>query len=160
MSGVQRCDLPISTSGAADYRTIQGAAYDAATASGAAKLEFSFNGAVSNANAVTVDLSAGDATAGAAAGNVAGTIADQTGNSLTFTVDGGAVRTVNFGATTTIASAAAQINTAASGGGWGVTATVNQSGYLVLTSATKGAASSVDVTGGTARAALDRKSVV
>jgi flagellin len=140
--------------GAADYATIQGVAYDNSAAHGSAKLEFSLNGAVSNGNGLTVNLNAGDATAAKATGTMAGTIADQTGNTLTLTVDGGAERTVNFLTTTTIAMAAAQINTQASAGSWGVSASVDADGHLVLTSATTGAASSVEITGGTARAAI------
>ena len=140
--------------GAASYTAITGAAYDEAAANGTAHLEFSFNGAVSSANAVDIDLALGDATAAAATGNVTGTIADQVGKDLTFAVNGGAVRTVTFGATTTIAQAAAKINTDAVAGGWGVSASVDAGGFLVMTSATKGAGSSVNITGGTATAAL------
>ncbi|HWQ56925.1 MAG TPA: flagellin [Bryobacteraceae bacterium] len=47
------------TGGAAEYTSIQGAVYDDATAAGNAKLEFSFNGATSDANVVTIALGAG-----------------------------------------------------------------------------------------------------
>jgi flagellin len=138
-----------------DYTTLTGGAYNNAVSSGVAHMEFSINGGASNGNAVTLDLSAGDAAAGKAVGTVSGAIADQAGNTLIFTVDGGAARTVTFaGVTTDLANVASQINTASTGGGWGVSASVDSSGHLVLTSATKGATSDVNVTGGTGRAAV------
>ena len=93
------------TSAAPDYTTITGgAAYDNATASGTAHLEFSLNGAASDSNAINIDLAAGDATAGVATGTVAGTIADQAGNTLIFSVDGASHTVTIVGATTTIAA--------------------------------------------------------
>ena len=128
--------------GAVDYTTITGASYDNTTASGTAHLEFSINGAASNTNAIDIDLAAGDATAGAATGTVAGTIADQDTKTLKLAVDGGADQTITVaGATTTIAQMAAQINSQIVG----AKASVDSSGHLVITSNSKGAASSVEI---------------
>ncbi len=144
------------TNGAVDYQSLTGGAvYNDAVATGTANLQVSLNGGLSSANPISVDLTGGTATAGAAVGSVAGTIADQTGLTLTMKVDGSAtVRTVTFATTTTIAMAASQINTQSVAGSWGVTATVDASGHLDITSATKGATSDVSITGGTAQAAL------
>ena len=139
-----------------DYQTITaGAAYSNTVATGTANLQISLNGGASSANAISVDLTAGTATAGAAVGTIAGAIADQTGLTLTMKVDGSAtVRTVTFATDISIAASATQINTQSLAGGWGVTASVDINGHLNLTSATKGAGSDVNVTGGTAQAAL------
>jgi flagellin len=138
-----------------DYASRTGAAYADTTADGTAKLGFSINGAASSGNLVTVDLTAGDATAGTAVGNVAGTVADQDTNTLILAVDGGASQTITFaGATTTITDAMTQINTYFTANGIGASASLDSDGYLVITSDTTGAGSSVDITGGTARAAL------
>jgi flagellin len=73
-----------------DYATITGSAYDNTTAYGSAVMQFSINGADSSGNAVTVDLTAGDAAAALITGTAtsAGTILTTAHNTLSLTVDG------------------------------------------------------------------------
>ncbi len=134
---------------AVDYASIQGAAYDNTTAAGTAHLEFSLNGAPS----ITVpplDLSQGDATAATSAAGAGGALTVNPGDTLTFTVDG-AAQTMTFAAgATSAADAMAQLNAAA----LGVTASLDPTGALVLASNSKGASSTLAITGGTAQVAL------
>jgi flagellin len=122
---------------AADYSTITaGAAYDNTTAYGTAKFEFSINGAASSGNVVSVNLDAGDATA--AVGS-ASADSDQHGNTVTFSLDGASAVSVTLaGGDTTAILAAARINASGPASAL-VTASVNSSGNLVITSNTKGA---------------------
>jgi flagellin len=119
----------------ADYSTMTaGSAYDNTNAYGVAKFEFSVNGGASNGNVVSVNLDAGDATA---AQNAATSDSDQSAKTLTLQLDTGGIVTVGALGTNAIASAAA-IN-ANVGASALVTASVNSSGFLVITSKTFGA---------------------
>src|SRR5262249_6157394 len=98
--------------------------------------EFSINGAASNGNVVTVNLDAGNATAAAAG---ASADSDQHGNTITFSLDGGAVQTVTLaGGDTTAIAAAARINGTA-GAAAIVTASVASNGTLQIVANQKGA---------------------
>jgi len=126
---------------AADYNTITaGTAYDKTAAFGTAKFEVSINGAASSGNVVSVDLDAGDATA---ATKAATADSDQHGKTLTFALDGGATATVTLAVGDTTAILAAAAINANGGANALVTASVNSSGNLVVTSNTAGAHSLV-----------------
>ena len=119
----------------ASYSTITGATYNTGTALGTTDLGFSINGGASNSsNQISVDLNAGDATAGTETGTVAG--ADAHGQALTINIDGAGATTINIQAgSTTVQAAAADINAAAAG----VTATVSSANKLILTANSAGA---------------------
>jgi flagellin len=138
--------------GAVDYTSITaGSNYSTSGASGTATFEVSLNGNASSSNTFTANLAGGDATAGSRTGTVvyAAGVIDFSGNAgnqkLAFRIDGGAVvQTAALGtnATTTIASVLSAINTALGASG---TATLDGSGNIVITSASKGANSSVEI---------------
>ena len=123
------------TSNVADYTTLTGAAaYDNATAYGTTRLEFSLAGGAANTNQVSISLDAGDATAAAKAATAD---SNEAGDTMTFSVDGGAAVTRTLVGTTATAVAAeinadATVNTT-------VVASVTAAGYLKITSLTLGA---------------------
>lgn len=137
-----------------DYNSITaGNSYSTGLAGGAgpADLEVSLNGLASSANQIAVNLSGAgtDATAAAKTGTAAASGAGQfvlTGatGTLDLVVDGTHAVSVNLGssATTTAITVASDITTALSGAG---TASVNSAGKIVITSASTGANSSVEV---------------
>ena len=137
---------------AVDYTSITaGSAYSTSGAAGTATFEVSLNGKASSANGLSADLTGGDAVAGSRTGTVvyaAGVVDLSAGAGtlkLAFRIDGGAiVQTASLGtsATTTISSILSAINTALGSNG---TATLNGSGNIVITSATKGRNSSVEI---------------
>ena len=137
---------------AVDYTSVTaGSAYSTSAASGTATFEVSLNGKASSTNTFSADLTAGDAAAASQTGVVvytSGTVAlngDVGTDKLALRVDGGAqILTAAFGAsaTTSIQSILSTINTVLGAAG---TATLNASGNIVLTSATKGANSSIEV---------------
>ena len=137
---------------AVDYTSITaGSAYSTSGAAGTATFEVSLNGKASSANGLSADLTSGDAVAGSRTGTVvyaAGVVDLSAGAGtlkLAFRIDGGAiVQTASLGtsATTTISSILSAINTALGSNG---TATLNGSGNIVITSATKGRNSSVEI---------------
>jgi flagellin len=117
----------------ADYSSITGAALTRTSVYGNAHMQFSIDGGASNGNDITVDTSAGDATAATATGTNANV--DAHGLALTVNIDGAGAQTVNIQAGSTTAIAAANdINTAAVG----VTATVDGTGHLIITANAKG----------------------
>ena len=120
----------------ADYSTLTaGAAYNNATALGTAKVEISINGAASAGNIISVDLSAGDATAATKTGTV---IADQSGKSISFQIDGGAAVSIASIVATTNIGLANEINGNGTVNGT-VKASVDGSGNLVIEALAKGA---------------------
>lgn len=127
--------------GAADYTTLTaGAAYDNTVSFGTAKFEFSINGMASNGNVLSVDLDAGNATA---ATKAATADSNQSGNTVTFNLDGAGPQTVTLlGGDTNAILAAARINGTPAAAAL-VTASVNSSGNLVITANSKGAHSLV-----------------
>jgi flagellin len=129
------------------YSTITGgAAYDKTTAQGTAHFQVSFNGGAA-VNLGDVDLTQGDATATNVTGGAltGGTVNTSANNQLSITIDG-TKHSIDLtsgghnGAAESISQVAADITTQLGGAG---TATVNSSNQLVITSASKGAASSV-----------------
>jgi flagellin-like hook-associated protein FlgL len=141
-----------SVSGSVAYATTTGTAYDNTKAVGTSNFEFSFNGAAGSSNAIAVDLSQGDATAGnvAGAGVTSGTADTSSANQLSLTIDGTKYNVdlssaSHNGATESLAQVATDITSALGVHG---SATVNGSGQLVITSASKGAGSSVIVNAG------------
>lgn len=141
--------------GAADYSTIQGLTYNnTSTAAGSnATLEFSINGAASNTNAVTVDLTGGDATAATLTSTDTSTgvvnITDNN-NQLNLFVNGTAVNVTLAVGARTKNDIANSINTALGVNG---TATVVNNA-ITITSATKGRGGSIQVVAGTANTDL------
>jgi flagellin len=123
--------------GAADYTTLTAlSAYDNTVSHGTTKFEFSINGDASAANAISVDLDAGDATA---AMKTATSDSDQSTKTITFRLDGGAIASVTLGATDdTAIEAAAAINANGAASAL-VTASVTSSGTLKIEANTKGA---------------------
>jgi flagellin len=143
--------------GAVDYSTITaGTAYSTSAASGTASFEVSLNGNASSGatSKFSADLTAGDATAAKSTAAtpvvLTGGVVDLSGatGNLTLRVDGGASQTIALGtsATTSVASILSAIG-AATGVG---SATLDASGNLVITSATKGSNSSIEITNGDA----------
>ncbi|MEO8100101.1 MAG: flagellin [Acidobacteriota bacterium] len=136
------------TGNAVDYTSITaGSSYSTTAADGTASFEVSFNGGASSAHVFAADLSAGDATAASQTGTVVYTagVVDLTGGAnLVLRVDGGTNITVALGAsaTTSIATILTNINTALGANG---SATLNGSGNIVLSSASKGYGSAVEV---------------
>ena len=119
--------------------TAASSVFAAATATGTAALQFSFNGGASTSNTIVggIDLSAGDATAATATGSVVANATDAHGTALTISIDGAAASTYTLAAgSTTIAQAAADINSSSLN--TLVTASVASSGALVLTAVGKG----------------------
>lgn len=143
-------------SGQFDYSTIQGAAYDpTATAAGTnATLQFSLNGGASSTNAIAIDLTGGDATAATRQGSNTANTVDLSGsgaNILNISVDGTQYQvTLGTSATETKTAIAAAINTAVGAN----VASVDTSNRLNITSATKGAGSTVQILSGGANTAL------
>lgn len=141
--------------GAADYATIQGLTYNnTSSAAGTnAKLEFSINGASSSTNDVTVDLTAGDATAATVTSSSSSTgVVNVTANNnkLNLVVNGTAVNVTLTAGARTKNDIADSINTALGVNG---TATV-VGNAITITSATKGRGGSVQVLSGTANTDL------
>lgn len=139
--------------GEVDYTSVTAGSNYSTTnaASGTATFGISLNGGHASTNTFSANLSGGDATAATTTGTVGYTagVVDLSGDAgtdkLALRVDGGAtVLTAVFGAsaTTTIASILTKINTALGASG---SATLDGSGNLVLTSASKGANSSVEI---------------
>jgi hypothetical protein len=138
--------------GAVDYTSVQGDYYPF-WAYGQAQLEFSINGAPSVA-VPPIQLSAGNAAAATISG-AAGAINVLAGDDLQLTVDGIPQVPIAFaGNSATASDARDQINTAATAAGVKVTASLDSWGRLLLSSNTKGANSSIEVTGGSAAAKL------
>jgi flagellin len=134
---------------APDYTTVGGsAAYNQAAAYGTAAFEFSINGGASSGNVVSVDLTAGDATAGKLVGTT--TTGDAHGQALTITVDGVAQNYTLAAGSTTFDAAIVDINANFTG----VTASLDSTGHMLLTSATKGAHSSIAASGAAATTLL------
>jgi flagellin len=137
--------------GAVDYTTITaGSAYSTSGHSGTANFQVSLNGEASSVNAFSADLTAGDAVAATRTSTVvyAAGVVDLTGGaSLVLRVNGGTDISVALGAvaTTPIATILTAINAASTTAGYGNIASLNGSGNLVLTSNTKGSASSIEV---------------
>jgi flagellin len=137
---------------AVDYTTITAASsYSTSAASGTATFGVSLNGGAASGNTFSANLAGGDATAATQTGTVvyaAGVVDLSAGVGtlkLSLRVDGGSIlQTASLGtsATTTISSILSSINTALGSAG---TATLNGSGNLVLTSASKGANSSIEI---------------
>jgi flagellin len=141
--------------GAADYSTIQGLTYNNTTSAAGtnAALEFSINGAASNSNGVTVDLTAGDATAATVTSSDSSTsVVNVTGNNnqLNLVVNGTAVNVTLAAGARTKNDIANSINTAF--GVNGSATVVNNA--ITLTSATKGRGGSIEVLAGTGNAQL------
>lgn len=138
--------------GAIDYSSVTaGSAYSTAAASGTANFQVSLNGNASSANTFSANLAGGDATAATQAGTVVYTAGGQVDLSasagthkLDLRIDGGTTVTATLGnsATTSITSILGAINTALGANG---TASINASNQLVITSASKGSNSSVEV---------------
>lgn len=119
----------------ASYTTISGVGFTSA-ALGTAQLGFSINGGASNGNnQLTVDLNGGDAQAASEAGTAYVAPTGNNGDDLQISIDGGPAVNVNIAKNATALTAAGNINSANAG----VTATVNPSGYLVLTASAAGA---------------------
>jgi flagellin len=135
-------------SNAVDYTSITaGTAYSTGAASGTATFEISLNGGASSGNTFSADLEGGDATAATQTGTVvytAGVVDLTGGGDIYLRVDGGSTITVSLGtgAATEIATILSTFNTALGANG---TATLDGSGNLVLTSASKGANSSLEI---------------
>ncbi len=119
----------------ASYTTISGSGFDTASALGNAVLGFSINGGASSANQISVDLTGGDATAATESGTTYSAPSGNNGDDLQISEDGGGAVNVNIAKNATATQAAGDINSANAG----VVATVNGSGYLVLTAANAGA---------------------
>ena len=133
--------------GATDYsQIVAGGAYNNATAKGIATYQFSLNGGSgSGTNQISVDLSGGNATSAAVTGSTEGATFDITSGSndhVSFNIDG---RTYNGTLTAGAARTQAQVLTDINGiiGSAGTASFVNN--QLVITSATKGAGSSVQI---------------
>ncbi len=138
-------------SSAVDYNTITaGSSYSTSGSAGTATFEVSLNGTGSSTNSFSADLTGGDATAATQTGTVVYTagVVDLSGaagtQNLVLQIDGDTTVTAALGnsATTTISSILSTINTALGANG---TATLDGSGNLVLTSASKGSNSSIEV---------------
>ena len=126
----------VGSAAAPDYIALTGSTYtiNAGSKYGVADLEFSINGGASSANQVSVDLSLGDATAAKATS----TGVDNTGaTTLTVTVDGGLLGTLNLVDGQTALEVADQINNNANVN-TAVSASVNSDGNLVVTSLAAG----------------------
>jgi flagellin len=146
----------------AQYSSVTGSGFSTGTALGTAQIGFSINGGASNgANQLSVNLSAGDATAATEAGSAytAPTAASTTGSTyvapsagggddLQISIDGGAAVNVNIANGANVATAVNDINLAAAG----VTATVN-GGHIQLT-VPGGANHTVTLTNGASGTAL------
>ena len=133
--------------GTTDYNSIAaGSAYNNTTAKGTATYQFSLNGGTgSGVNQVSVDLSGGDATAAAVTGSTVGAtfaITGGTNDQVSFSVNG---QTYSGTLTAGSARTQAQVLTDINGilGSAGTASFVNN--QLVVTSATKGAGSSVQI---------------
>lgn len=173
--GLGTMQLGSDGSAPVQYSTTTGTAYSDTTSTGTATLQFSFNGAAANTTvgsgtgtSISVDLTAGDATSGMVTGGSTGitngTVNTSTANQLYLTIDG-TKATVDLtsgtgahnGATESLSQVAqditSQLSTLGTGGGPLGTATVNASGQLVITSASKGASSSVQIDSGANSAA-------
>jgi flagellin len=133
-----------SVSSAVQYGTTTGIAYSNTASAGTANFEFEFNGAASSSNAIAVNLSQGDATAGTVTGtNTATTVNTSTNNKLDLAIDGTAYNvTLTSSATASKVTLANDIQTVIGAAG---TVTVDNSGHLVIASASKGANSSVQI---------------
>ncbi len=139
--------------GAVDYSSVTaGSAYSTSAASGTANFQVSLNGNASSTNTFSANLAGGDATAATQSGTVvftAGGQVDLSGSAgshkLDLRIDGGAtVLTASLGtsATTSVTSILSAINTALGATG---TASLDSNNHLVISSATKGSNSSVEV---------------
>jgi len=141
--------------GDADYTTLQGAAYSTGVGSGSgtANLEISLNGQASSSNLISANLAGGDAAAGSTSGAVtfSSGVVDMSGNAgtakVSLRIDGGQQIDVSVGtsATTSIATILGDFNTAFTGAGVSATASLDQTGHIVITSGSKGATSSVEI---------------
>jgi flagellin len=141
--------------GAVDYSTIQGVTYNPTTSAAGtnATLEFSINGAASSGNAVTVDLTAGDATAATlTSSNTSTGVVNVTenNNELNLIVNGTAVNVVLTEGARTKNDIANAINTALGANG---SASV-EGNAIKIESAIKGAGGSIQVLAGTANTVL------
>jgi len=129
----------VGNAAAPDYTTLTGNTYttNAGNKYGTADLEFSINGAASNANQVSVDLSGGDATAATATSTA---LTNTGATTLTIAMDGGAAMdTLSLTNGETALQIAAQINADATGGvNTSVSASVDAGGHLVVTSLAAG----------------------
>ncbi len=126
---------------AADNIAFTGNQYDNSVANGAANIQISLNGGDSSGNLISVDLNQGDATAATEIGtgtsaNVAAAVGD---NDLE--INGIAV---NLAGATTMVEVANAINGTV---GLAGTASVDSNDHLVLTSATRGAGSTLAIAG-------------
>ncbi len=139
--------------GAVDYNTITaGSAYSTSAASGTAAFQVSLNGNSSASNTFSANLAGGDATAATQSGTVVFTAGGQVdlsasagSHKLDLRIDGGAtVLTASLGtsATTSVTSILSAINTALGATG---TASLDSNNHLVISSATKGSNSSIEV---------------
>lgn len=142
---------------AVDYTTTTGAAYNTATAKGTANLEFSVNGSATAGHVVSVDTAGGDAQAGYATGNLdlTGGVTIGTNNEkLNVTVDGALQQIQLLAADATASALVTDINSKLVG----ATASLKVSGastFLVITSNSKGANSSIALANGTNTALAD-----
>ena len=132
--------------GSADYSSITaGAAYDNTTAKGTATYQISVAGGASSTHQLSVDLTAGNATAAAVTGSTVGptfAITAATNDAVSFSIDGKSYSgTLTAGATQTEAQVLTDVNGII--GSAGTASFVNN--QLVITSATKGAGSSVQI---------------
>jgi len=133
-----------------DYSTITAAAnYDNTTAKGTANLEFSVNGSGTTGHVISVNLAAGDATAGSITGTTDLTTTSTTaGHILNVTVDGGAVQAISLAADSTAAALVTDINSKLVGATASLVIAGGQT-HLKITSNTTGAGSSVATAAGT-----------
>ena len=142
--------------GAVDYSTITGNTYSTSAPSGTATFEVSLNGNASNASVdkFSADLTGGDALAATSLAAtpvvLTGGTVDLSGGTgdLTFRIDGGPLLTASLGTSATT-SVATILSTIAAQAGVG-SATIDGAGNLVITSATKGSNSSVEIVAGDA----------
>lgn len=137
----------LGAANALDYATTTGTAYDPTVSGGTANFEISLNGAAASTNAVAVNLSGGDATAGLVTGaNGAATVDTSVNKKLDISVDGTVYNITLTGAASNAAATktdiAASITTSLAGAG---TASVDNTNHIIITSATKGANSSVQI---------------
>jgi flagellin len=141
--------------GEVDYSTLQAVTYNPTTSAAGtnAQLQFSIDGGAASTNAVTVDLTAGDATAATVASSDTGTgVVNITGNNnkLNLVVNGTNVNVTLTAGARTKSDIANAINTAL-----GANGTAKVSGNAItLESSVKGAGGSIQVVSGTANTDL------
>ena len=143
--------------GAVDYTQLNAAAFSTSQNYGSATLQFSINGQASNNNQVTVDMTAGSATAAhvTSSDNSTGPLAINPNNNTLNLVVNGTAFSVNLttNAAATKNDIAQQIDNAMTTHGGGAHATVVNN-VITLTDTTKGAGGTIQVLNGTANGIL------